>query len=81
MYIGMTNDLNRRLSEHQEAAQTSKKNFAGKYAAYFLIYWERFDYVEHAIEREKELKGWRRSKKEQLIKSFNQDWKFLNNEI
>lgn len=81
LYIGMTNDLNRRLFEHQQAVHASKKSFTGKYAANFLIYWERFEYVEHAIEREKELKGWRRSKKVELIQSLNPTWKFLNNEI
>jgi len=43
-----------------------------------LIYFEEFQYVNDAIAREKELKGWRRPKKEALIKTKNPDWTFLN---
>lgn len=81
LYIGITNDLFTRLNEHYNDSNTSKKHFTGKYNAYHLIYWERFDNIEYAIEREKELKGWRRSKKENLINSFNPTWKFLNDEV
>ena len=59
----------------------SKKSFAGKYNCYHLIYFERFQYIEHAIEREKEIKGWIRKKKEKLINDFNPNWRFLNSEI
>jgi putative endonuclease len=45
------------------------------------LYHERFQHVDAAISREKEIKGWRRSKKEDLINSVNPDWKFLNDEI
>jgi len=47
----------------------------------YLLYWERYEYVEHAIEREKEIKGWRREKKENLISNFNPEWNFLNDTI
>ena len=81
-YIGVTNDLYARLIQHkQNAAPYTYKSFAGKYNAYFLIYYERFGQIEHAIEREKELKGRRRSKKDELINSFNPEWRFLNDEI
>lgn len=59
----MTNDLHTRLSQHKEDADGPKKTFAGKYNCYYLIFWERFQYVNHAIDREKEVKGWRREKK------------------
>ncbi len=81
LYIGVTNDLSRRMIEHYEDSIGAKKHFSGKYNTYYLIYWERFDNINFAIEREKELKGWRRSKKESLINSFNPSWDFLNNTL
>lgn len=82
LYIGVTNDLYTRLIQHQQnAAPYTHKSFAGRYNAHFLIYYERFGQIEHAIVREKELKGWRRSKKEELINSINPEWRFLNDEI
>jgi putative endonuclease len=81
LYTGVTNDLTRRLEEHFEDNSNERKSFAGKYFCYNLIYFERFDFIEHAIEREKEIKGWSRIKKENLINDFNPGWRFLNNEI
>ncbi len=80
LYIGITNNLFIRLNQHYEN-RGHKKTFAGRYFCYLLIYWERFQFIQHAIEREKEMKGWRREKKEQLIHDFNPEWKFLNAEI
>lgn len=77
LYVGVTNDLVRRLSEHQQGLST----FTSKYNCFYLVYWEYHQYINNAIEREKEIKGWRRSKKEGLINSFNPEWKFLNEEI
>jgi len=48
---------------------------------YYLVWFERYQYVNHAIEREKEIKGWLRAKKEKLIESENPDCRFLNTEI
>jgi putative endonuclease len=81
LYTGVTNDLARRISEHEHDAKTDKKHFTGKYNAYFLVYWERHQYILHAIEREKQIKGWIRKKKEALITEFNPEWQFLNDEI
>lgn len=81
LYIGVTNDLNRRLYEHEQDSKTERKHFTEKYNLYYLIYWERFEYIEQAIDREKEIKGWTRMKKIKLISSFNPEWNFLNNEI
>jgi len=67
LYTGVTND--------------SKKHFAGKYNCFYLVYFEIFQFIEHAILREKEIKGWLRSKKDNLINNFNSEWKFLNDEI
>ena len=80
LYVGMTNDLERRLEEHVENAGNTA-TFAGMYHCNNLVFYERYTFVDHAIEREKEIKKWRRSKKEALISSFNPEWKFLNNEI
>lgn len=81
LYIGITNDLTTRIRQHRENALTSKSSFTGKYNCYSLIYWERFQDVDQAIKREKEVKRWSRSKKEKLINSFNPDWKFLNSDV
>ena len=77
-YIGMTNNLARRLQEHQDNIKNGIKTFASKYNIEFLVYYERFSWVQLAIEREKELKGWRRERKLDLIRSFNSDFEFLN---
>jgi len=81
LYIGMTNNLAKRLSEHEYNSRGPKSSFAGRYNAYHLIYWEHFQFVKDAYAREKELKGWRREKKERLISSFNPNWDFLNDTI
>ncbi|PIQ14453.1 MAG: endonuclease [Flavobacteriales bacterium CG18_big_fil_WC_8_21_14_2_50_32_9] len=80
LYIGVTNDLRKRMFEHQEDKGTLK-SFAGKYYCYNLIYYEHFEQIEHAIDREKQLKKWSRKKKEQLIETLNPNWIFLNDEI
>jgi putative endonuclease len=77
-YIGITNNLSRRLQEHQENIKNGVKTFASKYNIEFLVYYENFTWVQLAIAREKELKGWRREKKIELIKSFNHNFEFLN---
>jgi putative endonuclease len=77
LYVGVTNDLVRRLNEHRQGVST----FTAKYNCFYLVYWEHYQYINNAIEREKEIKGWRRSKKEALINNFNPEWKFLNEEI
>ena len=80
LYIGMTNSIEERLHKHKNPDANSK-SFTAKYKCYYLIYFERFQNVEDAIKREKELKGWKREKKEKLIDSFNIERKFLNNEF
>ncbi|WP_322786340.1 GIY-YIG nuclease family protein [Pontibacter roseus] len=80
LYIGMTNTLQRRLEEHGANAGIPD-TFAGKYHCHYLVYYERFTYVQQAIDREKELKKWSRKKKEALIQSMNPTWNFLNEEV
>ena len=82
LYTGMTNDLKRRLQEHIEAREKeNNKSFTGKYFAYNLVWYEWHQYVNDAIAREKQIKKWRRDKKEFLIAQMNPEWKFLNNEV
>ena len=80
IYTGVTNNLYRRLIEHWEN-KGSLKSFTGKYYCYNLIYYEIFDSILNAIAREKEIKGWRRQKKIDLIKTMNTGWAFLNKDI
>jgi len=80
LYIGVTNNLEERLYFHRYPEAISKA-FTTRYKVYYLIYFEHFMDINIAIAREKELKGWRREKKERLINSFNPSWKFLNDDI
>jgi len=77
LYIGVTNNLERRVSEHKADAEGPRKSFCGRYNCYYLVYYEEFQKPIEAIAREKELKKWRREKKEILISSDNPDWKFI----
>ena len=83
LYIGVTNNLKRRLQEHEGNVKSSDFNhsFTSRYNVRYLIYFERFQWIQHAIAREKELKGWRRSKKEALIATINPEWNFLNETV
>jgi len=81
LYTGVTNDLPTRLQQHYEESKISHKTFTGRYNCYNLLYYERFSDINHAIDREKEIKGWLRIKKERLIESINPRWRFLNEEI
>ena len=77
-YIGMTNNLGERLKQHKENIEKGIKTFASKYNIEFLVYYEKFTWVQQAIAREKELKAWRREKKLDLIRKFNPEFEFLN---
>lgn len=77
LYTGVTNNLSKRLIEHWEN-RGKPATFAGKYFCYNLIFFEKFQFITNAIDREKEIKGWRREKKVALINSFNASWTFLN---
>lgn len=76
LYTGVTNDLERRVSEHYEN-RGKPETFAGKYFCYNLIYWEQFSDINDAIAREKEIKGWKRARKESLINTMNPKWNRL----
>ena len=78
LYIGVTNYLAKRLFVHSENIRLNKKSFAAKYNCEYLLYFEKFTWIELAIGREKELKGWSRDKKLTLIQSINENMNFLN---
>jgi putative endonuclease len=78
LYIGVTDDLARRLSEHRAGLGS---RFAGKYNAKYLIRWEEFPDSYHAICREKQLKNWRRDWKLKLIQSVNPEMRDLSGEL
>lgn len=77
LYIGVTNDFERRLSEHKAA---SVKGFTKKYRVNRLLRYERYDRIEDAIAREKQLKNWRRDKKARLIERENPDYADISQE-
>jgi putative endonuclease len=80
LYIGVTNNIIERIKEHY-LNRGNPKTFAGRYHCYCLLYFEVGNYIDRAIERETELKGWLRKKKEELINKDNPDWRFLNEDI
>ena len=75
LYIGVTNDLERRLFEHR---QKLIPGFTSKYNVTHLVYFESSGNIRDAIAREKQLKGWRREKKIALIESLNPTWQELS---
>jgi putative endonuclease len=78
LYIGITNDLVRRVYEHKNGLT---KGFTSLYKVDKLVYFEDTTDVYGAIEREKQLKKWRREWKIQLIESTNPEWKDLYTEL
>lgn len=75
-YVGMSNGVKKRFQEHQ--AGINPRCYTFKRRPLKLVYWERYDYVEDAILREDQLKGWRREKKEALINGKFEDLKGLS---
>ncbi len=77
LYIGVTNDLERRVYEHKKKL---KKGYTQKYNLYKLVYYEETDDIGYAIQREKQMKGWKRYKKVTLIEEENPGWNDLAEE-
>ena len=75
MYIGVTNNLERRIYEHKHKPTDG---FTKKYNVNKLVYFECTSDVKSAIEREKKLKGWIRSRKNQLVETKNPKWEDLS---
>ena len=76
-YVGMTGQLEIRVEQHK---QGRFEGYSKKYNCNRLVWFERFSYVEDAIAREKQLKGWRREKKIALIERTNPAWVDLSRE-
>jgi putative endonuclease len=82
LYIGVTNNLEQRLIKHYLEKDNPLSNaFTSLYNVIYLVYYEDYDYVNYAIAREKEIKKWRREKKDKLIDSTNPKREFLNKEL
>ena len=75
MYVGMTNNLERRIYEHKNKLV---KGFTKKYNVNKLVYFEETQDVTAAIVREKEIKKWQREKKNQLVNRINPTWNDLS---
>jgi putative endonuclease len=75
MYVGVTNNLERRLYEHKNKLV---KGFTGKYNISKLVYYEDTPDVHVALAREKEIKKWRREKKDNLVHALNPAWNDLS---
>ena len=77
-YIGVTNNLDVRVWQH---INNEGSDFVKKYKLYDLVYYEYFEIIEHAIDREKQLKNWHREWKINLIKTKNPDMKDLKDQL
>ena len=77
LYVGVTNNLQRRVYEHKNKMI---KSFTSKYNISKVVYFKVFNDIESAKKREKQIKGWLRKKKIELIESMNPDWKDLSEE-
>ena len=79
LYTGVTRDLVRRVYEHKH--HLDRNSFTARYNVELLVYYESTSDVEAAIEREKQIKGWNRKRKEKLIASKNPNWLDLYEDI
>ena len=78
LYIGVTNNLVRRIWQHKEG---KIEGFSAKYNLKKLIYYEEHNEIYDAITREKQIKKWKRDWKIRLIEEINPDWNDLYNEV
>jgi putative endonuclease len=78
LYVGVTNNLERRVFEHKT---NLIEGFSSKYGCHKLVYFEETTSVEAAITREKQVKKWRREKKAALIKNINPTWRDLSGDF
>jgi putative endonuclease len=78
MYVGVTNDLKRRIYEHKNKLMSG---FTDKYKVNKLVYFEETGDIHAAITREKEIKKWRRDKKNGLVNQTNPRWQDISEEL
>ena len=76
LYLGVTNNIPKRIREHKNTI-----GFANKYKCFTLVYYEHFTQIEHAIQREKQLKKWNRVKKIELIEKLNPEQKDILDQL
>ena len=79
LYVGVTSNLPQRVLEHKNHLYPD--SFTSKYNLEICIFFEYFGTIESAIGREKEIKKWRRAKKDKLINKMNEDWIDLGDKI
>ena len=79
VYTGVTNDVARRVYEHKH--NIDPNSFTAKYSVHKLVYYESTSDVNAAIEREKQIKGWSRKRKNKLVESKNPSWAELYDSI
>ena len=77
LYTGVTNNLERRIYEHKNKLI---EGFTARYNLNKLVYFESTTSIETAIQREKQIKGWLRKRKNELVESINPEWKDLSEE-
>ncbi|HKK44902.1 MAG TPA: GIY-YIG nuclease family protein [Balneolaceae bacterium] len=78
IYVGVTNDLYDRVKQHKSGVNSNA--FTKRYKITRLVYYETYKSIQRAIEREKQIKRWRRDKKVKLIESVNPEWRDLSRE-
>ena len=78
MYVGVTNDLQRRLYEHKNGLV---EGFTKRYRIHKLVYYEGYSDVKEAIAREKQVKGFLRLRKNQLVEGTNPAWEDLSSDL
>src|SRR5947209_7508634 len=78
LYTGVTSSLERRIWFHRN---NNPKSFTSRYKVDRLVYYAQFNDARSAIAREKEIKGWRREKKNDLVRTLNPRWKDLGKEL
>ena len=78
MYVGVTNNLQRRLYEHKNELIDG---FTKKYHLHKLVYYEDYQHICDAISREKQLKGWVRIRKNELVETINPKWEDLSDKL
>ena len=78
LYTGITRNLPRRMAEHKAKI---KKGFTKKYGVDKLVYYEMYPTILEGVSREKQIKNWKRSWKEDLINEFNPSWSDLSHEM
>ena len=79
LYTGVTSELRTRIYQHKTKAYPN--SFTARYNVDKLVYFEPFQYISEAYDREKQIKSWKREKKIALINRFNPEWKDLYGEI